>query len=754
MKRLGLGTAFGLILTLLFALVPLSPVYATPTTYYVSFSAGSDSNNGTSANTPWKTLGKVSTQTFNAGDTILLKKGDTWTGETLYLNGNGTNTNWITLSSYGTGNKPKITPYTSVANIPAANPTNLAANGLLYAIYLHNSAGWKITGLEIGFSKSGIVNVNDTSGTRNGLWIEDCYIHDIVKWPLHPYPSEDNRVAPLQIMPYSVGIYTHLDESSSLNERLQNVTVKNVTIERTDGPLEIRKSDNVTIENLTATDSYREGVILTGINYDYPGTPIGILKNSVITNSGLNGMVWGTAGLAFNAVHSFVADNVEIAYTVAPNGVDGVGIDYEGLNKNVTVKNSYVHDNADEAVMVYRNPQWSGGVENVNTSLIDNVFKNNGILGDSNPHAAFLTHQYNATNGGTISGNTIYKTSRSQALNFVQEFSPVTTESWPNGNYTISGNKVLLPNGNPLNYASTGFASTQGANGWSYQQYDGTTLSNLSWNSASGLWEGTVGNLYVGNDWMHPAVGYFTERTWTAAAAGTIRITGTARKFDSTLGNGVVASMWKNGTQIWGPYTITDMTGSSHDFGVSVSVGDKIAFVINANGDSSYDKTYWNPVIEEVKQTAYTASTDFMGQQGMYNWNYVEYNGTTRTNMTWNAANQVWSGSAVNLYIGNDWVHPAIGIQPQRKWTAPSAGTVRLSGTVRKYDSASGNGVIASIWKNGTKIWGDTTVTTLTGTSHNFTTTVSAGDVLYFAIDANGDSSYDKTYWNPTVAYE
>ncbi|WP_409340455.1 right-handed parallel beta-helix repeat-containing protein [Paenibacillus sp. MBLB4367] len=754
MRKLAIGIRLGLALTLLILMVPFSPVYASPTTYYVSFTSGNDSNSGTSASTPWKTLGKVSSQTFNAGDTILLKKGDNWTGETLYLNGIGTNTNWITLSSYGTGGKPSITPYTSVANIPAANAADLAANGLLYAIYLHNAAGWKISGLEIGFSKSGIVNVNDSSGARNGLWIEDCYIHDIFKWPLHPFPNEDNRVAPLQIMPYSVGIYTHLDESSVFNERLQNVTVKNVTIERTDAPLEIRKSDNVTIENLTATDSYREGVILTGINYDYPGTPVGILKNSVITNSGLSGMVWGTAGLAFNAVHDFVADHVEIAYTMAPNGVDGVGIDYEGLNKNVTVKNSYIHDNVDEAVMVYRNPQWSGGVENVNTSLIDNVFKNNGILGDSNLHAAFLTHQYNSTYGGTISGNTIYKTGRSQALNFVQEFSPKTTESWPNGNYILSGNKVLLPNGNPLHFASTGFASAQGANGWSYQQYDGNTLSNLSWNSASGLWEGTVGNLYVGDDWMHPAVGYFTERTWTAAAAGIIRITGTARKFDSTLGNGVIASIWKNGTQIWGPYSITDMTGSTHDFGVSVSSGDKIVFVINANGDSSYDKTYWNPVIEEVKQTIYTASTDFMGQQGMYNWNYAEYNGTTRTNMTWNAAYEVWSGSALNLYIGNDWVHPAIGIQPQRKWTAPSTGTVRLSGTVRKYDSVSGNGIIASIWKNGTKIWGDTAVTTLSGTSHNFTTTVSAGDVLYFAVDANGDSSYDKTYWNPTVAYE
>lgn len=215
-------------------LADLPTAYASSQTYYVSYSSGNDSNDGLSASTPWKTLGKVSSQTFGAGDSILLKKGDAWTGETLYLNGNGTSSNWITLSSYGTGTaKPVITPYTSVAAIPAANPTDLAANGLLFAIYLHNAAGWKISGLEIGYAKSGIVYVNDTSGSRDGLWIEDCYIHDIVKWPMNPFPSADTRLSALQIMSYSVGIYTHLDESSATNQRLKNVTVKNVTNGRT-----------------------------------------------------------------------------------------------------------------------------------------------------------------------------------------------------------------------------------------------------------------------------------------------------------------------------------------------------------------------------------------------------------------------------------------------------------------------------------------------------------------------------------------
>ena len=42
------------------------------TTYYVDSTIGDDSNSGTSPETPWKTLDKVTATTFLPGDTILL----------------------------------------------------------------------------------------------------------------------------------------------------------------------------------------------------------------------------------------------------------------------------------------------------------------------------------------------------------------------------------------------------------------------------------------------------------------------------------------------------------------------------------------------------------------------------------------------------------------------------------------------------------------------------------------------------------
>lgn len=727
-----------------------APASAAATTYYVSSSGGSDANDGLSPSTAWKTLTKVSAQTFAAGDSILLKRGDTWTGETLEPHGSGTSTNWITLSGYGTGARPAITPYSSVAAIPAGNPTDLAANGLLYAIYLHNVAGWKIVGLEIGFSKSGIVHVNDAAGTRDGLWIEDVYVHDIVKWPFTPFPAAENRLPVLQRMSYSVGIFTFREEGSPAG-RLQNVTIKNVTVERTDGPIEVRHADNVNLSDVHAVDSYREGLQLTGINYG-TGTFSGSLTDSSFIRSGLSGMPWGTAGVQFNAVKNFVADNIEVSHTRAPNGIDGVGLDYEGLNVNVTVKNSYIHDNDDEAVMVYRNPVWSGGVENVNTSLIDNVFENNGIGAPGAPHAAFLTQQYNVGNGGTISGNTIVKKDRDQPLNMIAERSPAQNEFWPaDSGYTISGNVVKLKNGNIINYASTGFSGTQGAGNWTYRQYDGSNLTNLTWNPTDRTWVGSSPFLLVGEDWMHPAGGVLAERIWTAPRAETIRITGNPRKTDSSAGNGVITSIWKNGTQIWAS-GVTDTTGATHDLQVTVEAGDLIAFVLDPHGDTSYDKTTWNPVVEEIVQTTYTASADFAPKQGMYGWRYNESGGSPDADLNWDAANKVWAGSVANLYVGRDWQHPAIGRHSVRSWIAPSSGTIAITGLVKKYDSASGNGIVASIRKNGTALWTSPAVTTLTGVNTNTTTTVTAGDVISFVVDSQGDPSNDKTFWDPSIA--
>lgn len=69
--------------------------------YYVS-NSGSDSNNGTSPQTPWKTIAKVNSANLPRDSYVCFKRGDLWR-ETLMADKAG-----VTYTAYGTGEKPII----------------------------------------------------------------------------------------------------------------------------------------------------------------------------------------------------------------------------------------------------------------------------------------------------------------------------------------------------------------------------------------------------------------------------------------------------------------------------------------------------------------------------------------------------------------------------------------------------------------------------------------------------------------------
>ncbi len=79
--------------------------------YYVSYSTGSDSNDGLSPERPWKTIDKVSDAKLAAGSVVLFKRGDIWRFDS-YANSDKAGylilQSDVIYSSYGTGAKPAI----------------------------------------------------------------------------------------------------------------------------------------------------------------------------------------------------------------------------------------------------------------------------------------------------------------------------------------------------------------------------------------------------------------------------------------------------------------------------------------------------------------------------------------------------------------------------------------------------------------------------------------------------------------------
>lgn len=89
---------------LLLALV--SPL-ARSITYYVDSQNGSDSNDGTTANSAWRSLAKVNSAKFSPGDSLLLHRGSVWR-EQLNFPSSGSSGAPIIIDAYGEGKLPLI----------------------------------------------------------------------------------------------------------------------------------------------------------------------------------------------------------------------------------------------------------------------------------------------------------------------------------------------------------------------------------------------------------------------------------------------------------------------------------------------------------------------------------------------------------------------------------------------------------------------------------------------------------------------
>jgi len=111
---LSLGILFLLALTLL-SIYPRFSIGTSFTTYFVDCENGNDLNNGLSPDTAWKTISKVNSFSFKAGDKILFKRGCVWR-ETLIVSSSGEEGNPITFGAYGEGERPRITGADIVEN--------------------------------------------------------------------------------------------------------------------------------------------------------------------------------------------------------------------------------------------------------------------------------------------------------------------------------------------------------------------------------------------------------------------------------------------------------------------------------------------------------------------------------------------------------------------------------------------------------------------------------------------------------------
>ncbi len=332
--------------------------------YYVSQSEGDDTADGLSEATAWKTLTHVSQKTFQPGDRILLKAGDRWTGETLTLRGSGTPDLPIELSSYGTGDKPLISPQLMDAA----------------AITLHNEEGWRIDGIAMEKAMTGINAEFDGVYDKRSLTFENLDIRDLDD-TFNSKPNLYNH--------FSTGIALKGNGNAS-TYHLRGLTMKSIVFDNVNTPLfqgAISQYTNtagfgtnarfkdVTIDGLTATNAKQWGfnflfmvdASITNISAEN----VGVLGG---THDGVN--PYGIGGIVVANSKNVVFDGVELRNIgKGSQGYDGVGFDFEGGTdaSNVTLRNAVIDGIDGAGIMIFDN----GGVGGTDGAHVDGAIVRN-----------------------------------------------------------------------------------------------------------------------------------------------------------------------------------------------------------------------------------------------------------------------------------------------------------------------------------------------------------------------------------------
>ena len=156
-------------------------------------------------------------------------------------------------------------------------------------------------------------------------------------------------------------------------------------------------------------------------------------------------------------------------------------------------------------------------------------------------------------------------------------------------------------------------------------------------------------------------------------------------------------------------------------------------------------------------QDTYRFSSGFSSTQGLNQWYYKQWNGSSYSDMTWDLTNGYWKGAQSYCIVGNWWAHPDTN-DAVIAWKAPKSGTI----TVRGHMEHSGNhdlsdGVKTLIKKNSTQVWPSSGTQDIMGgfmATHVFQVAVVTDDYIYFHLNKNSTITADTTRWDPVISYD
>lgn len=346
--------------------VTIDPSTTTTTTssyvsYYVDSVSGNDSNSGTSSTSPWRTIAKVNSHNFVAGDHILFKRGDTWR-ELLSFPSSGEAANPIVIDAYGSGKAPTINGADLVpqaawtlcsscesnvwrATVPA-QPNIVAFNGVL------GRERTSISGLAAAgdwYWASGVLYVwcsMNPGSYYSGPGVEAGSRILVADLSGRAYVTlQSLELTNANGKPRNAIVYAHTQNGvPPRNLVLSNLIVSNGA---GDG-IRLEDCNNCVVEGSTVSAIVSDGICLVSFDTAYRITSMSVLGNSVSTSHHDGIATYGCAiggncqGVTFPS-GIFLSGVAISGNTVHDNGE---GIYLEWTNHS-TVTSNNVHNNTD-----------------------------------------------------------------------------------------------------------------------------------------------------------------------------------------------------------------------------------------------------------------------------------------------------------------------------------------------------------------------------------------------------------------------
>lgn len=789
--------------------------------FYVDSENGNDANNGISEQTPWKSLEKVNATTFSAGNTIYFKAGGTWSGM-LQPKGSGTSQADITIDMYGDGNKPLIMgeggeaavkldgqEYWTISNLEVTNEAG--ERGIRQGIYIYGKASGITNGITIKncevhdvtgenrrnmdtyksmYWNSGIyvsMPGRSTATTHfNDVVIQDNYVHDVL----------------------TSGIRINQREDFIVDQYHTNVLIEENTISRTgsDGMIVANCISPLIQYNLCydagALGNSDETKIIAGLwtcgtddaTFQYNEVARTVLFESDGTAFDTD---WGTGGIT------------TFQYNYSHGNQGGFWLDCAGINKdsghiktvlryNVSADDEkYIIRAGDQPTEVYNNTFYKSvgtldacfGNEGKNHKFWNNIFNF-----QETPDWASSTYINNVyypcspcpTDDAAITEDPqlVNASTPQDGFDFVDNFKILDTSPCVNNGMYIQDNGGKDLWGTSLNKGSydigacqtsisksgdqntfifaRDFSTVQGSNNWYYMSLSNNQYTQMSWNTSQKKWQGSSAyNLIWAPGNVHPDASD-TVIAWQAPKSGTVQVIGNPKKIN-TGNDGINVKIVKNSTQVWPNSNWqlingSDTTGVTHDVTVDVVKDEMIYFIVNKNSTAYNDGSYWNPLITYEVVEQYNLTKDFSSEQGYKNWEYLEYDGTNYSQMTWDASVSRWRGTnQYSLIWAPGQLHPDQN-DTVVAWKAPHDGAVLITGNPKKTNLGY-DGVNVKIMKDTTQVWpasgwqfidGNNS----SGVSHSIQTQVTKDQKIYFILNQKSNNYSDETNWVPNIVYE